>query len=211
MPRVFPFFAAGLLGLCFAACGGGEGLPAKDGDYPLQARSLSWDGEQYQLSWADNSGAMRRAHAGDFKLALDERSYLQVRGQAATVHLLASEPVMVLGQDRSGEFSDSWFPFVEGTSVGSFRRPGYYYPPAGRFGRGEELRGSITSNAPTPPDYSIVKVPPGAVRSAPASVSGQNAGIGSSAASEKGGFRSGSSRYGSQSWTNAFGRSSGHR
>ncbi|MGI8550972.1 MAG: hypothetical protein ACR2PL_09335 [Dehalococcoidia bacterium] len=185
------------LALIFSACSN-NGLPGKDGQYPIQSHSLAYDGNQYHFYWADAAGTLHQAHGKDFKLLQDQRTYLQVQNRQGILHLQPNESVTVEGQDRNGSFTSSWFPFLIGAAIGnSFggpRYPTYYYPPTDRFGRGDELHGGITTSAPRPPDYTTVQPPPDAVRPAPGAVAGQSSGTGGgNAATNKLGGSSGSS------------------
>jgi hypothetical protein len=174
--------AAGLvLVLLVAACGGG-GLPDHDGIYQVQSHSVSWDGDQYRFAWADSGGTLHQARSKDVRLVQDDQTFLQVQDRKSILHLASLEPVNVVGQDQRGQFSDSWFPFLAGATIGNAlggsRVPGYYYPPTNQYGRGDQIDGSISTSVPKPPDYSTVKTPPNAVHPASGSVSGQNSGTG---------------------------------
>ena len=222
-----------------AACGSGSGLPSADGRYAVQSHSVTWDGAEYRFYWADPTGALHQAHTKGVKLLQDDQTFLQVQNHQPTLHLQQSEPITVLAQDSQGNYSNSWFPFLAGAALGSVlsgsRTPTYYYPPTDRFGRGDEIVGSVTTSAPKPPDYSTIQAPPGSVRPAAGAVAGQNSGTGGgnaaanklggtssqaaagqaggtgagSAASQKGGFRSGSSSFASQGGSAASSKGGG--
>jgi hypothetical protein len=164
-----------------AACGSG-GLPDKDGSYPVQSRSISWDGNNYRFAWADASGSLHQAQTRDIKLVQDDQSFLQMQNHNGTLHLSSAEPINVVGRDSAGQYNDSWFPFLAGATLGNalggLRTPGYYYPPTNQYGRGDQIDGSISTNSPKPPDYSTVRTPPNAVHPATGSVAGQSSGTG---------------------------------
>jgi len=208
-----------LLVLLLAPGCGSNGLPDKDGVYPVQSHSVTWDGDQYRFFWADSSGALHEARSKDVKLVQDDRSFLQVQAHKGVLHLLSSEPVIVLGQDSRGQFSDSWFPFLVGATVGSAlggsRVPSYYYPPTNVYGRGDQIDGSIASSSPKAPDYSTVKTPPYAVHPAAGSVAGQNSGTGGgNAATNKlggSGSSSGSGSVGGQAGGTGGGSAAGSK
>lgn len=164
-----------------AACGG-SGLPDKDGIYPVQSHSIVWDGDQYRFSWADSAGSLHQAKSKDLKLVQDDQTFLQVQNHNAVLHVVSTEPLSVIGQDSRGQYSDSWFPFLAGATLGNVlsnsRSPGYYYPPTNTYGRGDQVDGSVTTTSPKPPDYSTVHTPPNAVHPATGSVAGQNSGTG---------------------------------
>jgi hypothetical protein len=178
-----------LIAVLAAGCGS-SGLPDKDGIYPVQSHSVTWDGDQYRFAWADSSGTLHQAHSKELKLIQDDRTFLQVQNRNAVLHLQSAEPVNVLGQDERGRFSDSWFPFLAGATLGNAlggsRSPGYYYPPTNTFGRGDQIDGNVSTSSPKPPDYSTIHAPPNSVHPAPGSVAGQNSGTGGgNAASNK--------------------------
>jgi hypothetical protein len=172
-----------------AACGSG-GLPDKDGTYPVQSHSVSWDGNDYRFAWADNGGTLHQAQTRDVKLVQDDQTFLQMQNHDGVLHLASTESVSVLGRDQYGQYSDSWFPFLAGATLGNalggLRTPGYYYPPTNQYGRGDQIDGSVSTNSPKPPDYSTIRTPPNAVHPAPGSVAGQSSGTGGgNAASNK--------------------------
>src|SRR5919202_2911336 len=176
-----------VLSVLSAACSGtGSGGPAAPGNYDVQKNSVRFDGERYQLFWADQSGALHEMQTRKLPLVRDpDKTYLEVpSGGDPILHLKEDEPITVEGQDRQGGFSSSWFPFLLGTALGSqfggrssgpiiinqpapgergsydASTPAYRYPPTGTFGRDEDLHGSVDSSKPTPPDYAKVQPQP---------------------------------------------------
>jgi len=180
------------LSVVAAACAG-PALPAA-GSYSIQKNSVQFDGERYQLYYADASGALQRLETKSLRMVRDnDRTYLEVPSSGDPVlHLREDEPITVQGQDNGGAFSSPWFPFLVGAMIGNsfgggFGTPQYRYPPTDTFGRGDQLRGNIETTRPQLPDYS--KVQP-----APNATTGQAAGTGGGvAASNKGSFAKGSS------------------
>jgi hypothetical protein len=177
-----------------ACAGAGSTLPPS-GTYSVQKNSVQFDGERYQLLWADANGAIHPLETRNLKMVRDnERTYLEVPSSGDPVlHLREDEPIIVQGQDQGGAFSSPWFPFLAGAMVGNMLgnigQPAYRYPPTGTFGRGDRLGGSIESARPQLPDYS--KLQP-----APNATTGQASGTGGGvAASNKGGFSKGSQSY----------------
>jgi hypothetical protein len=181
-----------VLSVVTAACAG-PALPAA-GSYSVQKNSVQFDGERYQLYYADGSGAVQRLETKNLQMVRDnERTYLEVPASGDPIlHLREDEPITVQGQDSAGAFSSPWFPFLVGAMVGNsfgggFGSPQYRYPPTDTFGRGDQLRGSVESSRPQLPDYS--KMQPAAN-----ATTGQAAGTGGGvAASNKGTFAKGSS------------------
>jgi uncharacterized membrane protein YgcG len=200
-----------VLSLITTACSGaGNGGPRQPGNYDVQQNSIHFDGERYDLFWADQSGTLHEMETRSLRLVRDpNKTYLEVPGSGDPIlHLKEDEPITVEGQDRQGGFSSAWFPFFLGTALGSqlggnrggtviinqpapgdraydASTPAYRYPPTGSFGRDEDLHGSIDSSKPSPPDYSKVQAQPYAT-------SGKSSGTGGgTAASSKGGFRGG--------------------
>lgn len=217
---------ASILVLLLTACSVASGLPKQPGDYDIQGKSISYDGEAYSFHWVDKDNSVHPAHVENIKMAQDARTFLQVGDKEPVLHLAPEEPIAVQGEDRQGGFSSFWFPFLLGQTLGGgFNRPyagtpetprnvpTYHYPPASDFGRDDQLNGSVTTNKPAPPDYGKVAPAPNAVsgKSAGAgggtasteksdTISGKSGGAGSgSAASEKGGFKSGSNSFSSKS------------
>ncbi len=187
-----------VLALLLTACN--QGMPAQSGEYQIKPQSLSWDGQEYRFAWLDRDGSLRWASGTDVQLVQDDRTYLEMRDGRPIVHLTADEPVAVLGRDRDGDFSSSWFPFLAGAALGNAmgnrgpvvinepypgtrqvppRQPAYRYPPTDSFGRGDTLGGSVTNSRPSSPDYNRI-------RPIADAVSGQSGGAGGgSAASSK--------------------------
>jgi hypothetical protein len=182
-----------VLSVVTAACAGGAAMPTA-GTYSVQKNSVQFDGERYQLYYADASGAVQRLESKSLRMVRDnERTYLEVPASGDPIlHLREDEPITVQGQDNGGAFSSPWFPFLVGAMVGNsfgsgWGTPQYRYPPTDTFGRGDQLRGSVETTRPQLPDYS--KMQP-----APNATTGQSAGTGGGvAASNKGSFAKGSS------------------
>jgi hypothetical protein len=207
MRRLSIFLAAlFVLSLVTTACGpGGNGGPTTAGQYSVQKDSVHFDGDRYQLYWADNNGSLHHMDTRSLRLVRDpDRTFLEVpQGGDPILHMREDEPITVRGQDHEGAFSSPWFPFLLGAAVGNAfgggfggrgggqtviinnpapgqssygaGTPAYRYPPTGSFGRDESLHGSLDTSKPTPPDYS--KVQP-----APYATSAQAAGTGGGAA-----------------------------
>ena len=191
------------LSLVTSACGSsGTGVPSTPGEYSVQKDSVHFDGDRYQLYWADNAGALHRLDTRNLRLVRDpDRTFLEVPqgGGDPVLHLREDEPITVEGRDREGAFSSPWFPFLLGTALGNTfgggrggqtviindpvpgersynaSTPAYRYPPTGTFGREDELHGSLDTSKPQPPDYT--KVQP-----APYATAGKSAGTGGGAA-----------------------------
>jgi hypothetical protein len=193
-----------VLSLLTAACGTGSGAPSSPGQYPVQKDSVHFDGERYQLYWADPSGSLHHMDTHNLRLVRDPNStFLEVPqgGGDPILHLREDEPITVEGQDRQGAFSSPWFPFLLGATLGNVfggggrggqtviinnpapgetrgydaNTPAYRYPPTGSFGRDDELHGSLDTSKPQTPDYS--KVQPARYATA-----GKSAGTGGGAA-----------------------------
>jgi hypothetical protein len=179
---------ASLLAILTAACGdGNSGFPKQDGQYPIQAGSLTYDGKSYTLLWSDANGQFQQAEGRNVRMQRDERTFLEIGNSSPVIHLKEDEAVTVRGRDRDGIFESPWFPFFLGYTVGgglngptinqpypgdsSRGGPAYQYPPTDSFGRGDSLHGSIERSKAETPDYS--KVQP-----APYAVSGQSGGTG---------------------------------
>ena len=203
-----------VLSLVTTACASGASLPPA-GQYAVQKNSVQFDGERYQLYYANANGALQRLESRNLKMVRDnERTYLEVPqgGGDPILHMREDEPIGVQAQDQNGAFSSPWFPFLLGTMVGNtlgnVGAPTYRYPPTGTFGRGEQLRGSLESTRPEVPDYSKIQPSPNAT-------TGQSSGTGggvaasnkapaaSSAATNKGGFAKGSQSFESRQPTGA--------
>jgi hypothetical protein len=188
------------------ACGGSSnGAPTTPGQYSVQKDSVHFDGERYQLYWADNNGSLHRLDTRNLRLVRDpDRTYLDVQqGSDPVLHLREDEPITVEGRDQQGAFNSPWFPFLLGATLGNAfgggrggqtvvinnpapgernydsSTPTYRYPPTGSFGRDEELHGTLDTSKPQPPDYNRVQP-------APYATTGKSAGTGGgSAASNK--------------------------
>jgi hypothetical protein len=187
--RSFNLLLASLfaLSLITSACSaGGDGAPANPGSYAVQANSVRFDGDRYQLYWADNNGSLHRMDTHKLRLVRDpERTYLEVPqgGGDPILHLKEDEPITVQGQDREGAFSSPWLPFLLGATLGNAfggrgggpiiinnpapgersydaNTPTYRYPPTGTFGRNDELHGSLDTSKPQAPDYNKVQPSP---------------------------------------------------
>jgi len=196
-------FIAGLfiLSLVTTACASGSPLPAP-GAYSVQRDSVQFDGERYQLYYAQPNGSVQRLESKTLRMVRDnERTYLEVPQSGDPIlHMREDEPIHVQGQDNNGAFSSPWFPFLLGTmlgnSLGNVGTPTYRYPPTGTFGRDEQLRGSVESTRAQVPDYS--KMQP-AQNATTGQASGTGGGVAatnkapsaSSAATSKGGFGKG--------------------
>jgi hypothetical protein len=172
--------------LSSACAGAGDGGPRQPGNYDVQKNSIRFDGERYDLFWADQSGSLHEMETRKLRLVRDpDKTYLEVPGSGDPIlHLKEDEPIAVEGQDREGGFSSSWFPFFLGTALGSqlggnrggtviinqpapgergsydASTPAYRYPPTGTFGRDDDLHGSVDSSKPQAPDYSKVQAQP---------------------------------------------------
>lgn len=215
----FPLLVA-CLAVLLVACGGSSnhGFPSAPGEYPIQSRSVAFDGRDYRFSWVGPDGSIHHADGRDVQLVQDERSFLAVGQGTPVLHLTQDEPIQVTGRDREGSFTSSWFPFLLGYALGSGgpgwsgpppTSPSYRYPPTDTFSRGDTLQGSAATTKPAPPDYSKVQPAPNAVsgqnsgtgagtaasnRDPNAAISGQSGGAGSgTAASDKGAAISGQS------------------
>jgi hypothetical protein len=202
----FLFATLFVLSLVTSACGAaGDGGPSSPGQYSVQKDSVHFDGERYQLYWADTNGSLHHLDTRKLRLVRDpDRTFLDVpQGGDPILHMREDEPITVQGQDHQGAFSSPWFPFLLGATVGNAfgggfggrgggqtviinnpapgergydaSTPTYRYPPTGSFGRDEELHGTLDSSKPTPPDYS--KVQP-----APYATAGKSSGTGGGAA-----------------------------
>jgi hypothetical protein len=170
-----------------SACSASSGMPTQPGQYDVQKNSVHFDGERYELYYADSAGQLHQLQTHNLKMVRDpDRTFLEVPqgGGDPTLHLREDEPITVEGRDQSGAFSSPWFPFFVGTMVGNTlggrgqgtviinnpapgesgtygpNTPTYRYPPTGSFGRDESLHGSLDSSKPQAPDYSKVQASP---------------------------------------------------
>lgn len=202
-----------VLALLATACGTGSGAPSSPGQYPVQAGSVHFNGENYQLYWADGGGSLHRMDTHNLRLVQDPNgTFLEVPQSGDPVlHLRQDEPISVEGQDRQGAFSSPWFPFLLGATLGNTlgggrggqtivinnpapgesrsydpSTPAYRYPPTGSFGRDDELHGTIGSSKAQTPDYSRVQPSPYATV-------GKSSGTGGGAAASNKGTVSGAS------------------
>ena len=113
-----------VLSLVSSACGSsGSGAPSTPGEYSVQKDSVHFDGERYQLYWADNAqnGALHHMDTRNLRLVRDPSStFLEVPQSGDPIlHLSEDEPITVDGQDRQGTFGSPWFPFLLGASLGN--------------------------------------------------------------------------------------------
>jgi hypothetical protein len=213
--RSFNLLLASLLVLSVvaSACSGGGGVPSQPGQYSVQKDSIHFDGDRYQLYWADNNGSLHQLNTKNLRLVRDpDRTYLDVPqgGGDPVLHLREDEPITVQGQDREGAFSSPWFPFLLGATLGNAfggrggggtviinnpapgersydaSTPAYRYPPTGTFGRNDELHGTLDSSKAQLPDYA--KVQP-----SPYSTAGKSSGTGGGAAASNKSVTSGAS------------------
>jgi hypothetical protein len=112
-----------VLSIVASACGAaGGGAPAAPGQYSVQKDSIHFDGERYQLYWADNNGSLHQLDTRNLRLVRDpDRTFLEVTqgGGDPILHLREDEPIAVQGRDHQGAFSSPWFPFLIGAAVGN--------------------------------------------------------------------------------------------
>ena len=178
-----------VLSLITSACGSGNGAPSTPGQYSVQKDSVHFDGDRYQLYWADNNGSLHQMETKNLRLVRDpDRTFLDVPqgGGDPILHLREDEPITVAGQDHQGAFSSPWFPFLAGAALGNMLggrgggggqtviinnpvpgeryydpgTPTYRYPPTGSFGRDDQLVGSVDSSKPQTPDYTKIQPAP---------------------------------------------------
>src|SRR5437588_12224446 len=103
-----------VLSLVSSACGSsGSGAPSTPGQYAVQKDSVHFDGERYQLYWADSGGSLHRMDSRKLRLVRDpDRTFLEVpQGGDPILHMREDEPITVEGRDHDGAFSSPWFPF----------------------------------------------------------------------------------------------------
>jgi hypothetical protein len=205
--------------MVMTACAPGSGAPSAAGQYAVQRGTVQFDGDAYELYWADSSGGLHRMHTDQLRLVQDpERTFLEVPPSGDPIlHLQQDEPISVHGEDQQGAFSSPWFPFLAGAMLSNAlsgrgglaasggpiiinnpapgerayqpNTPAYRYPPTGSFGRGEQLNGSLDSGKAQVPDYARLQPSPYAT-------TGKTAGTGGGvAASNKGGFLKGAQAY----------------
>jgi hypothetical protein len=119
----FLFATFFVLSLITSACGpSSDGGPSTPGQYSVQKDSVHFDGDRYQLYWADNNGSLHHLDTRKLRLVRDpDRTYLDVPqgGGDPILHMREDEPITVQGQDRQGAFSSPWFPFLVGAAVGN--------------------------------------------------------------------------------------------
>lgn len=155
-------------------------LPEADGQYPVQARSINYDGDAYKFIWLDSDGKGHDGRSTRTQLQQDDRTFLEMKDGEPVLHLDQDEPVTVHGRDQQGSFTSSWLPFAAGYMLGNMMSgPTYYYPPADSVTRGGTAYGGAASATRQTQDFDRVK---GAANA----VSGQNSGTGGgTAASSK--------------------------
>src|SRR5713226_5940712 len=139
MRRLSFFFAAFfVLSLITSACGpGGDGGPSTPGQYSVQKDSVHFDGDRYQLYWADNNGSLHHMDTHKLRLVRDpDRTFLEVpqSGGDPILHMREDEPITVQGQDHQGAFSSPWFPFLLGAVAGNVLGGGGFGGFGGRGG-----------------------------------------------------------------------------
>src|SRR6185437_629294 len=107
------FTAVLVLSVFASACSAGDGAPSTPGQYSVQKNSVHFDGDRYQLYWADNNGSLHHLDTRKLRLVRDpDRTYLDVPQSGDPIlHLKEDEPITVEGQDHQGAFSSPWFPF----------------------------------------------------------------------------------------------------
>ncbi|HEX8966852.1 MAG TPA: hypothetical protein VF937_03165 [Chloroflexota bacterium] len=175
------------LSVLVSACGSGSGTPSTPGQYSVQHGSVHFDGDRYQLYWADASGGLHHLDTRNLRLVRDPNQTLLEVPQSGDpiLHLREDEPITVEGRDNQGAFSSPWFPFLLGATLGNAfgggrgsqpivinnpapgerasydaSTPAYRYPPTGNFGRDDELHGSLDTSKPQMPDYTRVQPAP---------------------------------------------------
>src|SRR5258708_2628001 len=89
-----------ILSLLTGACSGGTGAPSAPGQYSVQQGSVHFDGDRYQLYWADNNGSLRQLDTRQLRLVRDpDRTFLEVPqgGGGPILHMREDEPITVAG------------------------------------------------------------------------------------------------------------------
>src|ERR1700694_2407069 len=97
-PLSILFAALFSLRLITSACGAGTGAPSAPGQYSVQKNSVRFDGDRYQLYWADNNGALHQLDTRNLRLVRDpDRTYLAVLqgGGDPILHMREDEPISV--------------------------------------------------------------------------------------------------------------------
>jgi hypothetical protein len=142
-----------VLSLITSACGpGGNNGPSTPGQYSVQKDSVHFDGDRYQLYWADNNGSLHQMDTRKLRLVRDpDRTFLEVPqgGGDPILHMREDEPITVQGQDHQGAFSSPWFPFLLGAAVGNAFGGGF----GGFGGRGGGQTVIINNPAPGERSY----------------------------------------------------------
>ncbi len=139
-----------VLSVVTSACGpASDGRPSAPGQYSVQKDSIHFDGDRYQLYWADTGGSLHHLDTHNLRMVRDpERTFLEVAqgGGDPILHLREDEPITVQGQDHQGGFSSPWFPFLVGAAVGNAFGGGF----GGRGGSGQ----TVIINNPAPGERS---------------------------------------------------------
>jgi len=142
------------LSLVTSACSGsGNGAPSTPGQFSVQKDSVHFDGDRYQLYWADNNGSLHKLETKQLRLVRDpDRTFLEVLpgGADPILHLREDEPITVAGQDHQGAFSSPWFPFLAGAALGNVLGGGGF---GGFGGRGGGQTVIINNPVPGGPSY----------------------------------------------------------
>src|SRR5258708_6922143 len=135
-----------------ACVAGGNGGPSTTGQYSVQKGAVHFDGERYQLYWADNNGSLHQLNTQKLRMVRDpDRTFLEVPqgGGDPVLHMREDEPITVQGQDHQGAFSSPWFPFLVGAAVGNALGGGF----GGFGGRGGGQTVIINNPVPGQPSY----------------------------------------------------------
>ena len=198
-----------ILSLTLTAGSSNGGAPSSPGHYPVQPGSVHFDGDNYDLYWADQAGTLHRMQTHNLRLVQDPSStFLEVPqgGGDPILHLRQDASITVDGRDNQGSYGSPWFPFLLGATFGNAfgggrggqtviinnpapgesrsydpSTPAYRYPPTGSFGREDQLHGSLDTSKPQAPDYSKVQA-------APYATSGQTSGTGGGTAASNNGY-----------------------
>jgi hypothetical protein len=144
------FAALFALSIVATACGASSGgAPSSPGQYSVQKNSVQFDGDRYQLFWADSGGGLHHMDTRKLRLVRDpDRTFLEVSqgGGDPILHMREDEPIAVHGQDHQGAFSSPWFPFLVGAAVGNAF--------GGGFGGGRGGGQTVIINNPAPGERS---------------------------------------------------------